>query len=647
MKKMLILCLIMLLASNAMKAQENEKLSGTPIGTVECYDPATGYAHPNLAPAVFDGNLSTGFMTEENSYTWVGLDLGQPFVITKVRWAPINDADGPERMNLGVFQGANSPDFLDAVPLYIITEPGERATFSEGIVNCSKGFRYVRYVGPSKAWCSVAELEFYGYQGDGSDENLFQFSNLPTVAINTVNSEEPYDKEHAITSNIIIIDNNQVSTDKPGAVKERGNGSRDFPKKPWQIKFDKKRQVLDAPAKAKKWTLIPNYGDKTLMRNIVAFEIARRVGMEFVPFCRPVDVILNGEYKGCYQLCDQVEVNPGRIEITEMTADDIAGDALSGGYLIEIDAYADEEISWFRTSRRMPVTIKSPKDDEITTEQSAYIKNYFQQLEDAVFSNDISGDAPSYRSLLDTKSFLQYFIVSELAGNPDAFWSTYMHKDRNEQKFITGPAWDFDLAFDNDWHFYPSDRFNTFLFECGHASAADHMTEFVQRIIHDDPAIKNELSALWSLARNDSDLNKESLCEFIDKTASLLDKSQELNFKRWPILDVEVHNNAVATGSYQGEVDILKTYLNNRFDKLDTPELMNYDKSMSGVAGITIINNPIEVSDNQIWITDKSKFSVISIDGRLIYSGNDVSPTLQPGVYIVRASSICQKILIK
>ena len=59
-----------------------------------------------------------------------------------------------------------------------------------------------------------------------------------------------------------------------------------------------------APAKEKKWTLINNYGDKTLMRNILAFEVSRRVGLGYTPFCHPVDVIVNGEYRGCYQLCD-------------------------------------------------------------------------------------------------------------------------------------------------------------------------------------------------------------------------------------------------------------------------------------------------------------------------------------------------------
>ena len=64
----------------------------------------------------------------------------------------------------------------------------------------------------------------------------------------------------------------------------------------------------------KKWTLINNYGDKTLMRNKVAYEMSREAGMPFTPYCTFVDVIYNGEYEGAYQLCDQVEVNPGRVE---------------------------------------------------------------------------------------------------------------------------------------------------------------------------------------------------------------------------------------------------------------------------------------------------------------------------------------------
>ena len=109
---------------------------------------------------------------------------------------------------------------------------------------------------------------------------------------------------------------------EPGTIRERGNYSRNFPKKPYRIKFDSKQHVLDAPAKAKKWTLINNYGDKTLMRNMLAFEISRQLGMPYTPYSKAVDVLLNGEYKGCYQLCDQVEVNKKRVAIDELTPRD-------------------------------------------------------------------------------------------------------------------------------------------------------------------------------------------------------------------------------------------------------------------------------------------------------------------------------------
>ena len=107
----------------------------------------------------------------------------------------------------------------------------------------------------------MAELEFYGHEGVGDDSHMFQVTNLPTVVVNTVDSEEPYDKENEITANIIIIDNNKINVDKAGGIRERGNGSRAFPKKPWRLKFEKKQSVLDAPAKAKKWTLINNCKD--------------------------------------------------------------------------------------------------------------------------------------------------------------------------------------------------------------------------------------------------------------------------------------------------------------------------------------------------------------------------------------------------
>ncbi len=577
MKKSLPL-IVLVLSGTADVVYADSPLSGTVIGTQLCYD----YEHNrqsisvNTAANLFDGDPDTYFATYERSYTWAGLDLGSPHVITRVGWMPRNDGVGPDRVVLGMFQGANQEDFLDAVPFYLNTKQGTIGQMDYGDVDCSRAFRYVRYVGPSDARCNVAELEFYGYEDAGDDSHLWQITNLPTVVVNTVDAEEPYDKENEISGNIIIIsgDGSQV-LEKEGGIRERGNGSRQFPKKPWRIKFSKKQNVLDAPAKAKKWTLINNYGDKTLMRNKLAFDVAEKIGMEWVPYCAFVDVVLNGEYKGCYQLCDQVEVNDGRLEIDEMAPEDISGEALTGGYFMEVDAYAYEETSWFRTNQYgLPITIKSPDEDEITTEQTNYIKDYFNQLESLVKSSYYSNATTGYRKMFDTPSFIKHMLVNEVTGNTDCYWSTYMYKRRSDPLIYTGPVWDFDLAFDNDYRTYHVYDKSGYIWNNSSSSAADGMRDFARRILISDTGTKTETKELWQDVR-DHGLTPEWLKAKVDEYAEQLQESQELNFLRWPILWDYVHMNPVALGDYDKEVERVKDFIDNEFDHLD--KYIGYD----------------------------------------------------------------------
>ena len=633
-----------------LSAMAGGKLTGTPIGTSRGLQYSNGGASSSIVYDIqgnaFDGDFETYFATDARSYGWVGLDLGTPHVIDRVGWSPRNDGVGPQRVQLGVIQGANQEDWLDAVPLYIITEKGIIGEMSYGDVDVKKGFRYVRFVSTGDARCNIAELEFYGTPGEGDSKNpnLFQVTNLPTVCINTLNAEEPYDKEHDITSNIIIINDHEAYVDKPGTVRERGNKSREFPKKPWRIKFDKKQQVLpDAPATAKKWTLINNYGDKTLMRNLIAFEIAKRLGMKFVPYGQAVDVILNGEYKGCYQLCDQVEVKEGRVDITEMDENDNEGEALTGGYLVEVDAYADQEPAgeWFQTKGwGIPVTIKSP-DDGGTAAQYNYIKQYFEELETRVLYGISSEPGEKdYRNIFDIESFLQHFIVGELSGNTDTYWSTYMYKDRGDDVIYTGPVWDFDIAFDNDNRTYPIKNINGFLYDSGKASAARAMRDFTNRIIKNDTRTVQDLSRIWSYARNDKGLTYEGLEEFIDEKVKEIDASQKLNFLRWPIMNEWVHMNPTISGSYEGEVNRVKTYLKNRFPKLDL--LMKYDAGLtSGVENMEEAASGMlypMVSGNVISFEEEIPFAVYGIDGRKVYEGQTATPALPSGVYIVKTA---------
>lgn len=537
----------------------DDLLKGTVIGTIETvnYQNSSDRSNTvNTRKNAFDGDLNTFFASYDRSYTWTGLDLGSAHVITRVGWSPRNDGVGEQRVLLGVFEGANREDFMDALPLYVIPEKGKIGTMSYADVQCSRGFRYVRYIGPADARCNIAELEFYGHPGVGDDSHLYQVTNLPTVSIHTLNGEIPYDKEHQIVSQLTIIsDNGSKLLSEPGTTRERGNASRTFPKKPWRIKFDTKQRVLDAPAKAKKWTLINNYGDKTLMRNLLAFELSRCLGMDYTPFGTAVDVLLNGEFKGCYQLCDQVTINKNRVNITEMTPEDNQGSALTGGYLIEVDAYANKEKSWFNSNKGNPVTIKSPDEDEITANQKQYIRNFFNKMEN------------QWATYLDVNSFLRHFLVGELSGNTDTYWSVFMYKERDEDLMHVGPVWDFDLAFNNDQRIYPVNDHKDYIYRSG-GSCAGKMMNFVDNIVVKDAAAKQQMLKIWDEARQ-SGLTEDNMIAYIDRLEADIQQSQRLNFLRWPILNQRVHQNPPTKGSFQAEVEVLRTYMKERFAWMD------------------------------------------------------------------------------
>ena len=602
------------------KMLADELLHGTVIGTELSVDYSTFEASTtaNTREMAFDGDLNTCFASYERSMTWVGLDLGEPHVITRVGWSPRDDSHGPKRVMLAVFEGSNSPDFLDALPLYIVKENGVIGEMSYADVTCSKGFRYVRYVGPNDARCNVAELEFYGHAGEGDEKQLAQLTNLPTVSIHMVKNEEPYDKENELRCFVSIVSNNGSKLLKDSAyVRLRGNASMSFPKKPYRIKFDKKYSVLDAPSKAKKWTLINNYGDKTLMRNQLAFELSRRFGMPYTPFCAYVDVVVNGEYKGCYQLCDQIEVRKGRVDIEEMTPEDNSGEALTGGYLIEADAYASAETSMFWSDKGTGVTIKSPDEDEITNEQHEYIRAAYSNME------------TNWRKTLDTKTFLKHFLVGEMSGNTDTYWSVYFYKHRGNDTIFTGPVWDFDLAFENDNRTYPIMNLTDYVYRTK-GSTTGYMKTLANQVAVQDATCKAELKTIWGKAR-ESGFTEENFIAYIDEQAEMLQESQRLNFIRWPIMNQYVHQNPRIWGSYEAEVENVKRYVRER--------IVWMDKKL----GYEFVPSEVMVNVHSADIDWHKQYVVYSILGERV--GEDIS-SLPKGVYVVSQGNCVTKIVV-
>lgn len=595
---------------------------------------------------------------------WIGLDLGSPHIITTLRLIEGRDAAGESvQMQLGLFEGANEADFSDAVPLYIVNDNGEALETAGIQIRCGKGFRYVRYHAPYN--CRNAEfqnlnIEYYGYPGEGVDNVYSTLTNLPVVVINTKNGEEPEGKEKSDEkeSVIKIISPDGDLLSAKGTIRLRGNASMSFEKKPYRIKFDKKQRPLDAKAKAKKWTLINNYGDKTLMRNLVAWEISRLFDMEYVPYGRAVDLVVNGDYKGCYQLCDQIEVKEGRVPVSEVEIEDFfVKTPAECDYLMEIDGYAGYSEPYavpenFKSDAGIPVTLKSPDPDDIleagATTYYEYAKNLFQRMEDACYPTLIAGGG--YRDLLDIDSFLKHLLIGEITCNPDIFWSTYIYKRAGDSHFYVGPEWDFDLAFDNDKRIHHKLYNRPFMYTAGTPAGSNDANGWGMKNLH--TIVSNMLFAdegtlpyakyLWEQAV-DKGLTSSHLCDYIDQLASELNASQKLNFTRWDILDKSVHQNVEENlrGSYEEYVELLKEHVSKRLDYLYNKSLDNVQSDAKPVLGV---DADIEIGNGCIIAPQEASVKICNVSGVNIYSGHGGSLRLPAGIYIVNVNGRSYKV---
>ncbi|MDD6254239.1 MAG: CotH kinase family protein [Bacteroidales bacterium] len=283
-------------------------------------------------------------------------------------------------------------------------------------------------------------------QGRENHYDVFLFD-LPVVYIDTPGGQEIVDKENWIPeASIRIIDTDgSVALESGTSIKGRGNTTWEYPKKPYTLKLDSKQKVLGMPAD-KRWNLLANWADRTLMRNTAALAIsARTKHLEWTPRGRHVEVILNGRYLGNYYLCEHIKIAKNRIPIREMdTAKDIEGEALTGGYMLEIDSHFDEPLKFRTPIRNLPVNLKSP-DTDVRDVQFNYIRDYINTLE-SMLADEARLEAREYADYLDIDSFIDYFLVHELAeysGPADDAYSSHVYKDMSG-KLKAGPVWDFD-----------------------------------------------------------------------------------------------------------------------------------------------------------------------------------------------------------
>ena len=485
-----------------------------------------------------------------NKLNWVGYELSAPYIITKISWS-LEDTDD-ESPQFGIFEGSNELNFLDAVPLYMFKEKTSSTSVE---IKSKSSFKYIRYASPLKTKVILKNIKVFGYEPGENEENesnFYQPTNIPLMVVNTEGKMNLKKKKEKTDCNIIIIDNGKITTKQNGTIRIRGNSSKDLEKKSFQIHFDKKTKILDMPAKAKKWGLLANHMDKSLIRNLVAFKISSLLGQKYIPACRSMDLIVDGSFEGNYIICDKVEKGENRVELD--TLDETMNDypEITGGYLMEVDGFADQEPYHFKSKKGVKITIKYP---ETTKNQTAYLKDWFDELEENIYTNQKVDN-------IDLESFSQFFILNEFCADIDSVWSSYyVTKQRNDDKLHFGPAWDFDLSLDNDNRLYPTNSQEKWIFNFG--LSAGTFRQFISKLMSCEKTLK-AVQQKWKEITIE-DFTKENVFNFIDEQIKYINKSQELNFKRWDVLNKILQYEAVARGSYEEEIKHLKEYIEERF----------------------------------------------------------------------------------
>ena len=245
-----------------------------------------------------------------------------------------------------------------------------------------------------------------------------------------------------------LTDKGGAAVDSPvlSSTRLRGNVTQQMPKKAFAVKLDKKHGVLDMPAH-KRWVLLANWKDRTLMRNEVAFGMADVFkqtfpddGMAWNPSGQHVELVYNGVYVGNYYLCEQVKIDGNRLDINDPydAEDAYSGNPADYGYLLEADDGYDE--TWqFTTACYVPFLFKDDANDDMLN----YAANFVRGIEDNLYKNTTAGYTAAFAQM-DLTSFVDYWLIQEIMMNSETKHPKSCYNYINEGVMYAGPLWDFD-----------------------------------------------------------------------------------------------------------------------------------------------------------------------------------------------------------
>ncbi|MCL2500771.1 MAG: CotH kinase family protein [Defluviitaleaceae bacterium] len=345
------------------------------------------------------------------------------------------------------------------------------------------------------------------------------------------------------------------------SVRLRGRGNTTWwlsaDKRPLRLRFSEPIYLLDSGYAARDWILLSNHFDYTLLRNYAALTLSALLGqggrMDYLPTSRHVHLYINGEYEGVYQLTDERDVHPRRVDITRHT------DPARSDYFLELNARADRDgvydETYFSVYNRL-YDIRFPSGNLRTADHTAYARDYIGRVSEAIRMRRWE----DILSLADLDSLVDFYIVQELFKNPDAHENSVFMTIRGEgsdRRLYMGPTWDFDLAAGNR-----ASQYSPHYLYVGIAN-------YWYRNLMDMPQFLTAVTERWNRIK---DVEITQMIRLVYDTATYYRADFERNFTRHPVLGTAFWNTPpqmAEIDTFMGQVYYLVDWLNKRVAWLD------------------------------------------------------------------------------
>ena len=415
------------------------------------------------------------------------------------------------------------------------------------------------------------------------DAQVFTDSNLPIIVVTTPAGQSIVD-EPRISCHMGVIDNGPgirnyltdpfTNYDGNIAIEIRGSTSQQYPKKSYAFEtqdslgLNLQVALLGMPME-NDWILYGPYPDKTLIRNVLTFDLARKMG-NYASDTRFCELVIDNNYRGIYVMMERIKVDGDRVNIEKLHTPNLWDDTLTGGYIVKVDKLTGEVGYTWTSNYNNEVVFQfhDPESDEISVLQTSYMENFINEFEAALNGPFFADPILGYHHYIDPTSFHDFFILQELGRTVDGYRSSsFLHKDKDgfswNAKLVAGPMWDFNLSYGNA-DYCDADQTTGWQFNfdqiCGHFSTS---IPFWWEKLQQDPVYAHGLRCRWEELRQ-GPLHTDNINSFIDSVANYIEEARIRNFQRWPIIGVYVNWNGFVGQTYQEDLNYLKTYMENR-----------------------------------------------------------------------------------